>query len=46
MIGDAPNQVNADALLCSMAACDVNVAEVQERARMAKAVSHPLVPAN
>jgi hypothetical protein len=43
MIGDAPSQVNADALLCSVATYKVNVAEVAERVRMAQAVSHPLV---
>jgi len=31
MIGDAPSQVNADALHCSVATHNVNVAEVAER---------------
>ena len=43
MIGDAPSQVNADALLCCAATYNVNMAELAERVRMAKAVSHPLV---
>ena len=43
MIGDAPSQVNADGLLCSMATRDMNVAEVQERVQMAKVVSQSLV---
>lgn len=34
MIGDALSQVNADALLCSMASCNVNVVEVEGGVRV------------